>query len=148
MGDDKTGMFSFPGPAGGGGAAQIQGQQQQPDIEPWGLIDIGAGDAGAESRLEKGGHGTDAGKAEQKENREIEGAQGINRAPDTGTGQPIAGKVFPGLGGKHSSTLDWAKGGTSAAPRCRRGFRAKVRDRGRGFGGRRRPGFLWLFPRR
>ena len=60
----------------------VQGEKQEPDIEPGRVVDVGAGDPGAKAGFEKRGHSTDPGQAEEKEDRQIERSQGVDGAPD------------------------------------------------------------------
>jgi hypothetical protein len=74
MGDDKTRMVTLPGPAGGGGADEVEAEEQKPKVKPGGSVDVGAGDPSVESGLKKGGSSADPSEGNQEEDSKIEGA--------------------------------------------------------------------------
>jgi len=49
VGDNKSCVVAFEGPAGGGGADKIETEKNEPKVEPGGTVDVSAGDAGAEA---------------------------------------------------------------------------------------------------
>ncbi len=102
MGDNEPCVVAFEGPTGGGGADKIEAEKNEPKVEPGGAVDVSAGDAGAEAGFEEGGNGTDSGESDEEEHGEVEGAEGVDSAPNRGAGAAGGDHLFTGFVERHS----------------------------------------------
>ena len=87
----------MPGPAGGGGADQVETKKNEPKIEPRRTVDIGPGHAGTETRLKKGGGGTNAGQRDEEQHGKVQRAQGMDSPPDGRPSTTGGDHLFPGF---------------------------------------------------
>jgi len=99
-------VVAFEWPTGGGGADEIETEKNEPKIEPRGPVDVGAGDAGAEPGFEKGSHGTDSGESDEEEHGEVEGAEGVDSAPNRGAGAAGGDHLFTGFVERHKRIIE------------------------------------------
>lgn len=83
MGDDETGVVPLPRPASCGGADKIETKENEPKVEPWGAIDVGAGDAGAESGLEKGSGNANPGQGNEEKHSQMDRAECVDGSPNS-----------------------------------------------------------------
>ena len=84
MGDDETGVVPLPRPASCGGADKIETKENEPKVEPRGAIDVSAGDAGAESGLEKGSGNANPGEGNEEKHSQMDRAECVDGSPNSG----------------------------------------------------------------
>ena len=99
-------MVAFEGPTGGGGADKIEAEKNEPKVEPGGAVNVSAGDAGAEPGFEKGGNGADSGESDEEEHGEVEGAEGVDAAPNRGAGAAGGDHLFAGYVERHGKRIE------------------------------------------
>ena len=106
MGDNEPCVVAFEGPTGGGGADKIEAEKNEPKVEPGGTVDVSASDAGAETGFEECGHGANSGERDEQEHGEVEGAEGVDSAPDGGAGAAGGDHLFTGFVERHRKIIE------------------------------------------
>ena len=112
MGDDEAEVVFLPRPAGHGGADKIQAEEKEPQIEPGGSVNVGAGDAGTKSGLEKSGRNTNSGQGDEQEHGEVDGAQGVDPPPQGGLASASEDLFIAGGRSRHGKRIGRSVGRT------------------------------------
>ena len=81
VGDDETGVRFCPWPAGDRDGKEVDAENDQPNDEPRGLVDINLCDFGAELGLRDGGDRAGGGDRGDEDQSELQRAQPMNHAP-------------------------------------------------------------------
>ena len=112
MGDDEAEVVFLPRPAGHGGADKIQAEEKEPQIEPGRAVNVGAGDAGTKSGLEKSGRNTNSGQGDEQEHGEVDGAQGVDPPPQGGLASASEDLFIAGGRSRHGKRIGRSVGRT------------------------------------